>query len=158
MKKNIVYSHNYKTLFFLVLPLALSGLLHLWNAIGFPDQAPDDGTYIRRALSVVEGSGPQEGTFYDHPYFGQIFLGTIFLVIGYPELAVPSLPATVQDLEQSISTLYTVPRILMGILSVADTFLIYKIAESRYNRTVAFIAAVLFAVTPLGWLFRRMYL
>jgi hypothetical protein len=55
-------------------------------------------------------------------------------------------PASLQDLERSIETLYTAPRILMGILAVADTFLIYKIAERRH------------AVTPLSWLFRRIYL
>ena len=140
------------------MPLALSAFTHIWNPVGFPDQAPDDGTYIRRALRVLEGLGPQQGTFYDHPYFGQIFLGTIFTIIGYPELGVPSVRASVQDLELSMEMLYTIPRILMGLLAVADTFLIYKIAERRYNRNVAFIAAILFAVTPLGWLFRRMYL
>src|SRR5918998_1110770 len=157
-KKNIVLPYNCKTLFFLVLPLVLSAFTHLWNAVGFPDQAPDDGTYIRRALTVVDGPGPQQGTFYDHPYFGQIFLGTVFPIIGYPDLAIPSLPSSVQDLELSVGTLYTIPRILMGILAVIDTFFIYKIAERRYNRNVAFIAAILFAITPLGWLFRRMYL
>jgi hypothetical protein len=136
----------------------LSAFTHIWNAVGFPDQAPDDGTYIRRALSVVDGLGPQQGTFYDHPYFGQIFLGTIFSIVGYPDLATPSLPSSVQDLELSVGTLYTVPRMLMGILAVIDTFFVYKIAERRYNRNVAFIAAILFAITPLGWLFRRMYL
>ena len=140
------------------MPLALSAFTHIWNAVGFPDQAPDDGTYIRRALRVLGGLGPQQDTFYDHPYFGQIFLGTVFTLIGYPDLGVPSVPASVQDLELSIEMLYTIPRILMGLLAVADTFLIYKIAERRYNRNVAFIAAILFAVTPLGWLFRRMYL
>jgi hypothetical protein len=141
-----------------VLPLALSAFTHLWNAVGFPDQAPDDGTYIRRALRILGGLGPQQDTFYDHPYFGQTFLGSIFTLIGYPNLEVPSVPASVQDLERSIEMLYTIPRILMGLLAVADTFLIYKIAERRYSRNVAFIAAILFAVTPLGWLFRRMYL
>jgi hypothetical protein len=136
----------------------LSAFTHVWNAVGFPDQAPDDGTYIRRALRVIEGLGPQQDTFYDHPYFGQIFLGTIFTKTGYPDRGVPSMPASIQDLEHSIEALYTAPRILMGILAVVDTFLIYKIAERRYNRKVAFIAAILFAVTPLGWLFRRMYL
>jgi hypothetical protein len=136
----------------------LSAFTHLWNADGFPDQAPDDGTYIRRALHMAGGFGLQESTFYDHPYFGQIFLGSLFTIIGYPDLAVPSMPATLQDLERSVDTLYTVPRILMGILAVVDTFLTYKIAEVRYGRNVGFIAAVLFAVTPVGWLFRRMYL
>jgi Dolichyl-phosphate-mannose-protein mannosyltransferase len=149
---------NYKSFIFLALPLALSAFTHIWNAVGFPDQAPDDGTYIRRALRVTAGLGPQQDTFYDHPYFGQIFLGTIFTIIGYPDSGVPSMPASVQDLERSIGTLYTIPRILMGILAVVDTFLIYKIAEHRYSRNIAFIAAILFAITPLGWLFRRMYL
>jgi hypothetical protein len=136
----------------------LSTFTHLWNAVGFPDQAPDDGTYIRRALRVIEGLGPQQDTFYDHPYFGQIFLGTVFIVIGYPDITVPSMPASMQDMQRSVEMLYTIPRILMAILAVVDTFLIYKIAEWRYNRNVAFIAAILFAITPLSWLFRRMYL
>jgi hypothetical protein len=136
----------------------LSTFTHLWNAVGFPDQAPDDGTYIRRALRVIEGLGPQQDTFYDHPYFGQIFLGTVFIVIGYPDITVPSMPASMQDLQRSVEMLYTIPRILMAILAVVDTFLIYKIAGWRYNRNVAFIAAILFAITPLSWLFRRMYL
>jgi hypothetical protein len=43
----------------------------------------------------------------------------------------------------------------MGILAVIDTFLVYKIAETRYNRKVAFIAATLFAVMPFTWILRR---
>ena len=46
----------------------------------------------------------------------------------------------------------------MGILAVIDTFLIYKISECRYNRKVALIASVLFAVMPLTWMLRRIYL
>ena len=42
----------------------------------------------------------------------------------------------------------------MGILAIVDTFLIYKIVEYRYDRRVAFIASVLFAVTPLNWMIR----
>jgi len=46
----------------------------------------------------------------------------------------------------------------MGLLAVVDTFLIYKIAEYRYNRNIAFIAAILFAVMPLSWILRRVLL
>jgi len=42
----------------------------------------------------------------------------------------------------------------MGILAIADTFLIFKIAELLYNRKVGFVAAILFAVTPTTWLTR----
>jgi 4-amino-4-deoxy-L-arabinose transferase-like glycosyltransferase len=48
----------------------------------------------------------------------------------------------------SIEMLYLVPRVLMGILAVVDTFLVYKIAERRYSRNVAVIASILFAVMP----------
>jgi hypothetical protein len=59
----------------------------------------------------------------------------------------------------SVEMLYLAPRVLMGLLAVADTFLIYKITERRYhNRNVALIAAILFAVMPYGWLFRRIFL
>jgi hypothetical protein len=43
----------------------------------------------------------------------------------------------------------------MGILAVVDTFFINKIAEHRYNRNIAFIAATLFAVMPYTWHIRR---
>jgi hypothetical protein len=98
-------------------------------------------------MHVLSGQGPQESRLYDHPYFSQLFLAGVFKVIGYPDLLNPSLGNV-----HSIEMLYLVPRILMGILAVADTFLIYKISEIRYNRNVAFIASILFAVMPLTWM------
>jgi hypothetical protein len=46
----------------------------------------------------------------------------------------------------------------MGILAVIDTFLVYKIAETRYNRKVGFISATLFAVMPLSRILRGILL
>jgi len=46
----------------------------------------------------------------------------------------------------------------MGILAVVDTFLVYKIADARYNRKVAFISSTLFAVLPATWFLRRIIL
>jgi Dolichyl-phosphate-mannose-protein mannosyltransferase len=113
---------------------------------------------MRRAMQVLQGLGPQESrdTYYfpyDHPYFGQLFLAGIFKLIGYPGILNPE----VGNLH-SIEMLYLVPRVLMGLLAVLDTFLIYKIAERKYNRTVAFIAAIFFAVMPFGWILRRVLL
>jgi hypothetical protein len=48
--------------------------------------------------------------------------------------------------------LWLVPRILIGVIGVIDTFLVYKISERRYNTKVAFIAAILFAVTSMIFL------
>ena len=113
---------------------------------------------MRRAMQVMEGQGPQESNStyfypYDHPYFGQLFLAGILKIIGYPDLLSPK----VGDVH-TIEMLYLVPRVIMGLLAVVDTFLIYKIAEYRYNRNIAFIAAILFAVMPLSLLTRGIFL
>jgi hypothetical protein len=134
-----------------LIPLALSAYTHLWNPAGFPNLFYDEGVYMRRAMHVMEGLGPQEGYYYDHPFFGQIILGGMLAIMGYPESFDPS-----PDLN-SIESLYQVPRILMGVLAVIDTFLIYKISERMYNRNVALFASILFAVMPVAW-FTRMIL
>jgi hypothetical protein len=143
------------TTVFIAVPLVLSAFMHLWNPVGFPAIHVDEGHYMRRAMQVLEGLGPQESISvyvfaYDHPYFGQIFLASVLNVLGYPDVLQPK----VGDIH-SIEMLYLVPRLLMGVLAVIDTFLVYKIAETRYNRKVAFIAATLFAVMPFTWILRR---
>ena len=127
---------------------------HLWNPVGFPRIHPDEGYYIGRSIHVSEGLGPKEdGARYDHPYFGWLFLGGIFNIINYPDSANPT-PGDVN----SIEAVWLFPRVAIGILAVIDTFLIYKIAERRYNRNVAFIAAILFAVMPYTWHVRMVLL
>jgi hypothetical protein len=141
-------------IFLLLIPLALSAFTHIWNPSGFPDFFYDEGVYIRRAFHVMSGQGPQDGTFYDHPFFGQIFLASVLSLINYPASLNP-IPGA-----DSIAMLYSIPRIVMGILAVADTFLIYKISEYSYNnnRRVAFVASLLFAVMPITWFTRRILL
>ena len=142
----------------LLTPLILSAYTHLWNPLGFPSFHIDEAHYMRRAMLVIDGMGPQESAAsgyprtYDHPYFGQIFLASALRLIGYPDVLDPS-----SEL-QSIESLHLVPRLLMGILAIVDTLLIFKIAERRYGMTVALIASVLFAVMPMTWIFRRIYL
>jgi len=109
-------------------------------------------------MLVIQGTGPQEPAtsgypqLYDHPYFGQIFLAGALSLIGYPQILNP-----VSD-ERSIILLHMIPRLFMGIIAILDTFLVFKIARTRYNLTVAFIASVLFAVMPMTWILRRVYL
>jgi hypothetical protein len=113
---------------------------------------------MRRVMSVLQGTGPQESgqdaypRLYDHPYFGQLFLAGILGLTGYPN----SLSAG-SDVN-SIQMLHLVPRILMGLLAIVDTFLLFKIAERRYSIIIALIAAILFAIMPSTWIFRRVYL
>ena len=129
----------------------------MWNTTGFPDLFYDEGIYMRRAMHVLDGLGPQESYYHDHPYFGQLFLAGVFKIIGYPNLLSSSVTMIKGNIH-SIKMLYLIPRILMGILAVIDTFLMYKISERRYDRNVAFIASVLFAIMPITWLIRRILL
>ena len=142
---------------YLVIPLTLSAFIHLWNPSGFPGLDQDEGHYMRRAMEVLQGLGPQElkATYFypfDHPYFGQIFLASLLSLVNYPNSINPTINS------HSIEMLYLVPRVLMGILAVVDTFLVYKIADTRYNRKVAFVSATLFAVMPLSSVLREIFL
>jgi Dolichyl-phosphate-mannose-protein mannosyltransferase len=143
--------YDLKAMVYLAIPLALVAFTHLWNPIGFPTIHPDEGYYIGRSIHVSEGLGPKEDAArYDHPYSGWLFLGSIFSIFNYPDSTNPT-PGNAN----SIELIWLFPRVTMGILAVVDTFLIYKIAERRYNRNIAFIAAILFAVMPYTWLIRR---
>ena len=125
----------------MLIPLILSSFTHLWNASQFPSFHTDEGVYLRRALHTVVGLGPQDpssryehsqdvNSSYNHHYFGQIFLASIFKIIDYPQFlnTTPYL--------KSIDKLFSTPRVIMGALAVIDTFLIYRIGERRFNPTV----------------------
>lgn len=139
-------------LLYIAIPLILSGFTHLWNPAGFPDIFFDEGVYMRRAMHVLTQGNPQEAYHYDHPFFGQILLGSYLQLVDFPEIANPTMD------QSSIKRLYEIPRIFMGLLAVIDTFLIYKIAEKKFNKNVALISSLLFAVMPFTWIFRRILL
>jgi Dolichyl-phosphate-mannose-protein mannosyltransferase len=135
--------------------MILSAFTHLWNPIGFPGVHYDEAIYMERGMRLLEGLGPQDPVWrYDHPFFGQFFLAGLFKILGYPESVNPNPDAG----KPSIEGLYFVPRAIMGILAVIDTFLVYKIGEYRYGRKVAIVSSILFAVMPLSWLVRRIFL
>lgn len=107
----------------------------------------DEGTYMRRAMHIIEGLGLKEKLWeYDHPFFGPLFLAATLSIFGYPNITSPDIAN-----KDSFRSLYLVPRLIMGLLAVIDTYLIYKIGEIRYGRKVAFLAAVLFALMPITW-------
>ena len=112
-----VNKNQFQKILFLSIPLILAGFTHLWNPIGFPSIHIDEAHYMRRAMLVLEGSGPQESAnsgyprTYDHPYFGQLFLAGLLGAVGYPNSLHPT-----PDV-QSIEMLHLVPRVIMGILS-----------------------------------------
>lgn len=146
---------NSTTILFLV-PLLLSAFTHIWNPIGFLEPENDESIYMRRVMLLLDGKGLQDpASSYYNPYFGQLFLAGTLGIIGYPN----SLHSISDgNMIHYIEILWTIPRLLMGVLAVIDTFLIYKIAEIRYNRNVALITSILFAVMPITWILRPMWL
>ena len=77
----------------------------------------------------------------------------IFKIIDYPAFLVKEGIGST-----SVEEIFMVPRLIMGFLAIADTFLIYKISQRRYGDKVALAASILFAVTPLTWMTRRVLL
>lgn len=138
-------------LFFLIIPLLLSGFTHLWNPVGYPDIFFDEGIYMRRAVNFLDTGNPQESFLYDHPYFGQTTIASILALTNYSDLNPPTDP-------DSLKSLYMIPRIFMGLLAVLDTFLIYMIVKVKYGRDSAFLSSILFAVLPFTWIFKRILL
>jgi hypothetical protein len=156
LAQSITIKIRQRSILLLAIPLVLSAFTHLWNPVGFPSLHIDEGHYLRKTMSILEGTGLDPLARYAAPYFGQIFLAGVLGIVGYPDSLNPS---DGDDVLHKVETLYLVPRVLMGLLAVVDTFLIYKITERRYhNKNVALIAAILFAVMPYGWLFRRVFL
>ncbi len=141
-----------KTIYILGIILTLSGFTHIWNTVGFPDVFYDEGVYMERAMHVLNGLGLQDRYFHDHPYFGQIFLASIFGLIGFPNSWHTSTDPNF------IASLYFVPRLVMGLLAVLDTFLVYQIADAKYGKKIAIASSLLFAVMPFTWILRRILL
>ena len=142
--------------------ILVSSFFHLWNLDGFPSIYRDEDHYLRKAMHIMEGEGLQEDSDdlisyqshkYDHPYFGQLFLGGVLKLIGYPDILSPKAGDV-----HSIEMLYLVPRVIMGLLAVVDTFLIYKIGQVRYNKNIGLLSAAIFAVVPITWVLRRIWL
>ena len=75
----------------IAIPLVLSAFSHIWNPVGFPSMYIDESHYMRRAMQVLQGMGPQEPRSvyvypYDHPYFGQLFLAAMLKLVDYPAI------------------------------------------------------------------------
>ncbi|MDQ4073865.1 MAG: PQQ-dependent sugar dehydrogenase, partial [Thermoproteota archaeon] len=139
--------------------VTLPAFTHLWNPTHFPAIYIDENHYMRRAVQVMGGMGPQESILiydhpYDHPYFGQVFLAFMLKLAGYDNIMNPPSPSD----SKFIESVYVTPRLIMGILSIVDTLLVFKIGELLYNRNVGFVAGILFAVMPLTWMLKMILL
>jgi hypothetical protein len=150
-------SFKQKDKYYILIPIVLASVVHLWNPSGFPPLHPDESVYMINPMRVLQGYGPQSDKqlgiqLYDHPHFGQLFLAATLAPIGYPNIL------NLEPTEQSISSIYAVPHLIMGVLAVLDTFIIYNIAQRRYDRMIALVASSLFAVLPATLVLRNIFL
>ena len=99
-------------------------------------------------MHVLEGLVHKKPILDTTIHFGQIFLAGVLGIVGFPNSVVASpssfSSSSAAEMYTLIEMLYLVPRVLMGILAIVDTFLVYKIADFRYNRNVAFHRAYSF--------------
>ena len=141
-----------------LIPIVLAFLVHLWNAGGFPPIHPDESAYLIKTMRVLTGYGVQNDIplatdqIYTHPHFGQLFLAGTLAMTGYPNTL------DLKPSEQSMSSLYAVPRFIMGLLAVLDTIIIYYIARRKFDTGVALVASSLFAVLPATLVLRQVFL
>ncbi len=118
---------RYRSIIYIVIPLLLSAYTHLWNPTGFPGIWVVEGQYLQRVMYVLDGGGLHEpkNIFHhpdDHPYFGQIFLAGLLSISGYPDsIGISSSDYTVIN-AHAIEKMYLVPKLIVGILAVIDTF------------------------------------
>lgn len=139
----------------LLIVLLISVFTSFYNPIQYPRFLYDEGSYIGKAMYLLVSHNPQEGSNYFNPYFGQIFLGGVLWITGYSN---SSQILAYSNISQSVESLWLVPRLLTGLLALIDVFLIYKISERRYNMWVAFIAAIIFALMPVLFFLRIVFL
>lgn len=151
VKMTSLYESKYFTI---ILILSVSTLFHLYNVTGFPTIHIDEGTYMYRAMHFLTfGNVEWNHSFYDHPYFGPVMLGSIFKIFNFPHFALSNI-----QFQGLMDAPYTIPRIMMGLFAVIDTFLIYAISKKLYGRNVGIISSLLFSVLPFTWALRRIYL
>ena len=137
--------------YYILIPLLLACVIHLINPVGFPDIFFDEGIYMRRAMNTIDTGNPQESSFYDHPYLGQLILAGVLQVTNYPHNETATDPASLQSL-------YYIPRLFMGMIAIMSTLLVYQIAKEKFSSNVALLSATLFAVMPYTWIFGRILL
>lgn len=138
--------------------VALSSFTHLHALTNNPGIWWDEGTYIGRGIVVVrqhtlypdsdamESNVAYYGTdYYGHPFLGWGILALVFALVGYP--------GSLQGRPPGVDTLalyYLVPRTVMAVLTILDTFLIYAVGRRAFGRPRhGLAAAALFALSPV---------
>ena len=76
-------------------------------------------------VSIFHESKNINPRLYDHPFFGQFFLDS-FQNDWLPRFIFTNSPSSDIEADTTVKILYSVPRILMGLLAIVDTYLVIK--------------------------------
>lgn len=125
----------------------VSGLVsHSYALFRYPLYLTDEGIYVQQAWSVLrEGQLSPYTYFYDHAPGGWLVLAAWTAL----------LPGQFDAFGSPINT----GRALMVPVHLISTFLLYQVARTLSGgRTAAFVATLLFGLTPLGVFYQRQVL
>lgn len=134
---------NFIVILILLLSLTVTGLLHGYNMFHFPYYESDEGTYTSQAWSIIRMHQLTPYTYwYDHPPLGWTLLSLWHIV----------LPKKFFTFGSSIDT----GRVFILILHLISASLIYYIVYRLTKKTLpAFLAVLLFSISPLAIYFQR---
>jgi 4-amino-4-deoxy-L-arabinose transferase-like glycosyltransferase len=127
----------------LTVVVLVSVLAHGYNLFHYPLYLTDEGIYSQQAWSVIHESRLSPYTyFYDHAPGG-------WLLLAFWHVLMPNQTTTFGN---GINT----GRVLMLVLQVASTIMLFQIAR-RITGTylAAFVAAILFNISPLAVYYQR---
>ncbi|WP_062526224.1 glycosyl hydrolase family 8 [Demequina rhizosphaerae] len=123
--------------------LVASALVHAWNMLGYPYFENDEATYLSRGWAFITEGQLDVNTYrYDHAPLGWMFVGGWLGITGGGAVFGGMLEAG---------------RVLMLLVHVANTLLVYVIGKrlSGGRITAGMVAALVFALSPLGIYFQR---
>ena len=132
----------HRELFWILIILAVAGVVHSINMLGFPFFNDDEGIYVSQAWAVAtEGRLAAYTYFYDHAPAGWILIALWSSITGG---------------FHTFGTAVASGRELMLVLQLGSTLLLYRIARIISKSVlVASAAALLFALSPLAIEFHR---
>ncbi len=135
--------HKIIIILFFLLSLTVAGFLHGYNMLHFPYYESDEGTYTSQAWSIVRMHTLTPYTYwYDHPPLGWALLALWHI----------SLPREFFTFGSSIDT----GRVFMLLVHIISASLIYYIVFRLTKRVLpAFLAVVIFSISPLAIYFQR---
>lgn len=123
------------------LALCLSLVLQALNLFNYPAYTADEGTFMANAWAILQGKSAAYTYTYVHPPLGWV------QIAGWTQLT-----GGMASFGNAINS----GRVLMLVLATASSLLLYLITSRLSgSRSAAFLALILYALSPLSLLYRH---